>query len=105
MTFRLPYREIWGPDSEFHAPRGGRQVPICWGAKELLSGRTVMQWLYERPPPAPIIPTDASCLLAGFFVSAELGTFQALGWPLPCRIVDLFAEFRCLWNGRRVPLD
>ena len=32
---------------------------------------------------------------------AELGCFLALGWPMPARILDLFAEFRATTNGLR----
>jgi len=31
--------------------------------------------------------------------STELGRFRALGWPMPARILDLYAEFRNRVNG------
>ena len=37
--------------------------------------------------------------VVAFFSSAEFSCFLALGWPLPHRIVDLYAEHRVLTNG------
>ena len=42
-------------------------------------------------------------LFVAYYASAELGCFLALGWPMPARILDLFAEFRAATNGRRTP--
>jgi DNA polymerase I len=33
----------------------------------------------------------------------RLGCFLALGWPMPARVLDLFAEFRVTTNGRSPP--
>ena len=38
-------------------------------------------------------------LFVAYYASAELGCFLALGWPMPARILDLFAEFRATTNG------
>ena len=38
-----------------------------------------------------------------FFASAELGVYQALGWAIPPRILDLYAEFRARTNGLPTP--
>ena len=35
--------------------------------------------------------------------AAELSCHLSLGWPLPIRILDLSAEFRCLTNGLLLP--
>jgi DNA polymerase I len=42
-------------------------------------------------------------LFVAYYASAELGCFRALNWPMPQRILDLFAEFRCGTNGLAVP--
>ena len=39
-----------------------------------------------------------------YYASAELGCFLALGWPMPARILDLFAEFRAATNGLPTPV-
>jgi DNA polymerase I len=38
-----------------------------------------------------------------YYASAELGCHLALGWPMPCRILDLCAEFRRATSGLPVP--
>lgn len=53
--------------------------------------------------PAPPWPTASNVLVVAYFASAELGCYLALGWPMPPRILDLFAEFRCRTNGRALP--
>jgi hypothetical protein len=42
-------------------------------------------------------------LFVAFYASAELGCHLALDWPMPARILDLFAEFRNTTNGLPVP--
>ena len=37
------------------------------------------------------------------FASAELGVYRALGWDIPPRILDLYAEFRVRTNGLPTP--
>ncbi len=43
-------------------------------------------------------------MFVAFYASAEISCFLALGWKLPERILDLFAEFRAGTNGLSVPL-
>lgn len=58
-------------------------------------------WLGDEPnPPCPFSP-DA--LMVGYFTSAEWGCYLALGWPLPGYIIDLYAEFRVMTNGKVLP--
>jgi DNA polymerase-1 len=94
------YREVWCADFEFRAPAGHRPEPLCVCARELRSGRTVRHWLTDGLPAAPPYPTDPGALFVAYYASAELGCHLALGWPLPARVLDLFAEFRTLSNGR-----
>jgi DNA polymerase I len=105
MTRRLTdFRAIWCGDFEFTAPPGERPRPICLVACELKSGRMVRLWEEElhrlRQPPYDLGP-DA--LFVAYYASAELGCHQALGWPLPARILDLYPEFRNRTNGLATP--
>jgi hypothetical protein len=93
------YREIWLPDFEFYAPPGERPQPLCMVAREVVSGREVRRWLAEAPPAAPPWGTGRDTLLVAFYASAELGCALALQWPMPSRVVDLYAEFRRLMGG------
>lgn len=98
----LPYGEIWVIDFEFFAPPGHRPQPVCLVGRELLSGRLLRLWADELGPEPPF-PTDERALFVAYFASAEWSCFLALGWPLPVRILDLFAEFRCETNGLPLP--
>jgi hypothetical protein len=60
-------------------------------------------WLADGATALPPYGADADCLFVAYYASAELGCHLALGWPMPVRILDLFAEFRCLTNGRPPP--
>jgi len=92
------YREIWLVDFEFIAKDGNRPEPICLVAHELRSGRRVRlgQDEFGSSPP---YPTDAGSLFVAYYASAELGCHKVLGWPMPARVLDLFAEFRDRTNG------
>jgi hypothetical protein len=99
------FREVWLVDTEFRAPPGERPSPICLCAREFRSGRCLRLWLWDDPsarrePPFPVGP---DVLLVAYYASAELGVFLSLGWPLPVRVLDLYAEFRLLTSGRPAP--
>lgn len=90
-------------DFEFRAPDGHRPEPLCVVAREFRSGRVVRVWLTDDPPSGPPYPTGPDVLFVAYYASAELGCHLALGWPMPARVLDLYAEFRNLTNGRPVP--
>lgn len=105
MESLAPYREVWMVDTEFHAPPGERPTPICLCACELRTGRRLRLWLGDdasarRDSPFPVGP---DVLFVAYFASAELGVFLSLGWPLPARIIDLYAEFRLFTSGITTP--
>jgi DNA polymerase I len=75
-------------------------------ARELNSGRELRLWrdrlLRLRRAPFPV---DADILFVSYFAAAELSCFLELGWPLPSKILDLYAEFRAVTNiGGKRPL-
>src|SRR6516164_683320 len=98
------FREIWLCDTEFRAPDGERPEPRCLVAREWRSSRTVRLWQDQLAdlgqPPFAVGP---EALFVAFYASAELGCFLPLGWPMPARILDLYAEFRSLTSGLAVP--
>ena len=101
ILLALPYREIWVVDFEFRAPDGERPEPICMVARELHGGRLLELWADElRACARPPFDVGSDALFVAFYASAELGCFLALGWPMPARILDLFAEFRVATNGK-----
>ena len=94
----LPFDEVWLVDFEFETPAGDRPRPVCLCARELRTGRRLRVWRDEfgdRPP----YRIDDGALFVAYFASAELGCHRSLGWPMPARILDLFAEFRVATNG------
>jgi hypothetical protein len=95
----LPYRDIWAVDFEFQARPGERPNPLCLVARELRTGLLVRSWLTDGAPADPPYSTNADSLFVAYFASAELGCYLALNWPMPARILDLYAEFRCLKGG------
>src|SRR5262249_4075627 len=69
----------------------------------LRSGGLVRLWVADGAPDFPPYDTGPETLLVAYYASAELGCHLALDWPMPARILDLFAEFRCLTSGLPVP--
>jgi hypothetical protein len=92
------FREVWAVDFEFVATPGERPTPVCLVARELKSGRTIKVWR-DQFGPFPLYSVGPDCLFVAYYASAELGCHLALGWPMPARILDLYAEFRCQTNG------
>ena len=62
-------------------------------AKDLCTNQEWRLWRDEfaSMPPFPI---GVDAVFVAYYTSAELGCFQALGWPKPANIIDLFVEFR-----------
>ncbi len=96
------FREVVVADFEFAATVGERPAPLCLVAHELRSGRRFRVWK-DQFGPAPPYATGADALLIAFYGSAELGCYRALRWPMPPRVLDLFAEFRVWTNGLPTP--
>jgi len=88
------FNAVWLVDFEFHQPDGELPAPICVVARELFSGRTVRRWLWGSRK--PIIPYGAGSndLFIAYFNTAEFSCHLSLGWPLPVRCLDLYAEFK-----------
>jgi hypothetical protein len=98
------FREVWLADFEFRQPHGERPAPLCLVAREWRSGRLLRLWQDELAALAgPPFPISQDALFVAYYASAELGCFLALDWPMPVRILDLFAEFRRLTSGLSVP--
>jgi len=94
------YREIWLADFEYRQPDGDKPEPHCIVAIEHRTDRTVRLWsddLFSMP--SPPFPIGDDVLFVAFFASADLNCFRVLGWPMPQRILDLYAEFKNHTNG------
>jgi hypothetical protein len=97
------YRQVWAIDFEFCAAPGERPAPLCVVARELCTGKLVRRWLADGAADAPPYPTGPDSLFIAYYASAELGCHLALDWPMPARVLDLYAEFRNRMSGLPVP--
>src|SRR6266498_577535 len=98
MLDRLPYRQVWVVDTEYHQDADRRPVPVCLVGREVRSGELVRLWSDQlgRIPPFPF---DDQTLIVTYAAWAECGFFLRCGWPMPPHVLDLAAEFRNLTNG------
>jgi len=97
------FSEVWCVDFEFGVSPGERPRPICLVAYELHSQKRLRLWQDElQRLEGPPYGLDGRCLFVAYYASAELGCHLSLGWPLPAAVLDLYAEFRNLTNGRNL---
>lgn len=98
------FESVWLVDFEFHQPPGDRPTPLCMVAHNFCTGMKLRmrQDKLQARQAAPF-PTGAGSLFVAYYASAEINCFLSLGWPVPLNIIDLYAEFRCLTNGLRLP--
>ncbi|MCS3924107.1 DNA polymerase [Methanosalsum natronophilum] len=94
----MKFNETWVVDFEFLAPKGERQEPICVVAQCVETGKTVKQWLEDKPKNPPF-PVNENTLLVAYYSSAEWRCHLNLNWDLPQNVIDLYAEFRTITNG------
>ena len=97
------FKEVWAVDFEFRSESGERPIPVCLVARELISGAAPIRIWAEQFGAQPPYPTDSSSLFVAYYAPAEMGCHLALGWPLPVNVLDLYAEFRALTNGKVLP--
>lgn len=93
------YDEIWLVDFEF-TTRGAAHNPICMAAHELRTGRWLRCNFQGRTPPRCPFRFDDRVLYVSYAASADIRGHLALGWPLPRRVLDLYAEYRQYLNLR-----
>ena len=100
MFDELPYSAAIGGDTEFEfgGVDGNLPRPVCAVFKDFTTGQ---EWRLKRGEfgPEPPFSTGPDTLFIAYYASAEIGSFRALDWPTPARILDLFTEFRNFTNG------
>lgn len=97
------FDEIWVVDYEFFNANGNSgniQIPVCYCAKEIYSGKILKEWIYGTNDNSPKYSTEDNSLFVAYFSSAEVGCHLTLNWSKPRNIVDLYAEFRNNTNGK-----
>jgi DNA polymerase-1 len=97
----LPFREVWCVDFEFGGSNGDRPAARCMVALEFFTRRLLRVWLDGQQPPSHTpFRIDADTLFVSYFGTADLSCFLSLGWQLPVRVLDLYAEFKRHICGR-----
>jgi hypothetical protein len=107
FTVHLPQAlpETWLVHFEYDRPPGELPDPVRLTAREVRSGRLLQLGRVELRRPQPPYPLGPESLFVGYDVTGPLGCHLALGWPMPARVLDLHAEFRCLTAGLELPGD
>jgi hypothetical protein len=97
MSVLDAFKTVWLVDTEF-IPEEPLSEPVCLVAHELKSGQTIRLWQNQlgSGPPYSVGPES---LFVAYSAAAELSFHQALGWPLPKRVLDLYFEFKRQVNG------
>ncbi len=87
------YREAVLVDFEFSQPDGETVQRIdCVVVHHLKAGTTTRLWANQLGP-APPYSTGPDTLFVAFNIVAEMSCHRALGWPMPARVLDLYAEY------------
>jgi hypothetical protein len=103
VTIPSCFRKIWFLDTEFQQPDGERPRPVCVVAREHYSGAVVRLWLWGCPAPQSPFRVGPDVLAVAYSAAAEWSVYLALEWPLPVRVLDLYAEYRWLLSGFKLP--
>jgi hypothetical protein len=86
-------------DYEFRQDANNLPVPVCYVAKNLKTQETIKHWITGSET-APLYPLSSDCIFVAYAANAEVSCHLALNFELPVLIIDLFAEFRRLHNGK-----
>jgi hypothetical protein len=97
-----PFQRVVVFDFEYFHPLGSRPSPRCLVLRELRS-QTELRWWVDETPTQPPFPMDKSTLWVAYYSVGDMQCFKALGWPMPERLIDLYAEFRLRFNGLYPP--
>ena len=92
-----PFRRVWSRFRIRGRRRRATSIPVCMVAESCAPGAWRL-WRADFGSSAAL-PDRPRRLFVAYYASAEMGCLLALGWPMPARVLDLFAEFRDRTNG------
>jgi len=92
------FSDIWCVAIVCSQDHGERPVPLCIIAKEINSGRFLQPKL--KSSDKVFFGNNENSLVVSFKAAELINCFKSLGWPVPVNLVDLYAEYRCLQNGK-----
>jgi hypothetical protein len=99
------FRQVWLIEFQVDQSPGEHPRPLRLVATVYRSGRSIQlveEQVRRSGPPYPLGPDH---LFVTYDTPVALGCHLALGWPLPARVLDLHAEFRCRMAGLLEPGD
>ena len=92
-------------DFEYISEDGSTPDPVCLVYTDWGTGEYHKVWRDEllrmKTPP---FDTSKNTVVVAYYYMAEGSCFEVLGWEHPVNVVDIFAEFRCLTNGKNPPM-
>lgn len=98
------FDSIWCIDFEYSCSPGDQPLPICMVACEYKTGEVLRYWFDDMNTiPDNFIRFGVNDLLIAYYASQELRCYLALNLPLPHNVLDLYAEFKNITNGKWVP--
>jgi hypothetical protein len=84
-------------DFEFAENEFGFPVIRCVAFHDLTTGEQGTLWVDVLASVPPVFTGDY--VMVAFAAKAELSCFQALGWPFPSQVLDLFFLYKRVING------
>src|SRR5262245_4693110 len=93
------FKQVIFADFEFGRSPGERPAPTSLTLKDRHGGHRVRLEQGDLSGATPPYLVGPESLFVTFDAPAQLGCHLALGWPLPARVLDLQAEFRCQTAG------
>lgn len=94
----LPFRQIVIDDFEFHPDDNLNPHTVCFSTRELRTGQRINLARRDLGSRHPFNTDRKDTVTIGHAVSAEVGCYLDLGWPLPAYLLDTFCEYRNLTN-------
>jgi len=96
------FSQVWVLDYEFYHFKGGLDTPLCYAAKNILTGE-IVQEIIGKNFKKPLYPINDDNLYICFTASAEWGCHLALNLPIPTFTLDTYVEFLLRTNGKPRP--
>lgn len=95
------FTNIIAVDFEYYGEDTEPKTPICYTAKNLRTGELISHWVTDQDT-QPLYPCDPSSLFIAYNCPAEMACHLSLNFPFPLYILDLYAEYCNLTNGKLI---
>lgn len=100
MNWLTRFDSVWSIDFEYSCPPGERPKVVCMVVREFFTKRLIRIGMKElQQMKSPPFDVGERSLFVAFYSHSEWKCFLALGWPVPMRVLDLWCEYRNMFNG------